>query len=48
MLASCAKLVLVGRAGDRRSRHANDAGGTAFVVLGVAVIGAGLYALFTD
>ncbi len=37
---------------DRRSRHANDAGGTALVAAGVAVIaaliGAGLYALCTD
>jgi hypothetical protein len=37
---------------DRRARHQNDAGGAALVVLGVAVlaalIGAGLYALFTD
>jgi hypothetical protein len=37
---------------DRRARHANDATGTALVVIGVAVIaaliGAGLYALFTD
>jgi hypothetical protein len=37
---------------DRRARHANDAGGTALVALGIAVIaaliGAGLYALFTD
>jgi hypothetical protein len=37
---------------DRRARHANDGTGTALVVLGVAVIaaliGAGLYALFTD
>ena len=37
---------------DRRSRHANDATGTALVVVGIAVIaaliGAGLYALFTD
>jgi hypothetical protein len=37
---------------DRRSRHTNDAAGTALVVLGVAVIaaliGAGLYTLFTD
>ena len=37
---------------DRRSRHAGDATGAALVVMGVAVlaalIGAGLYALFTD
>ena len=37
---------------DRRSRHAGDVSGTALVVVGVAVIaaliGAGLYALFTD
>jgi hypothetical protein len=37
---------------DRRSRHSGDVTGAAFVVFGVAVIaaliGAGLYALFTD
>ena len=37
---------------DRRARHTGDVTGTVFVVLGVAaiaaLIGAGLYALFTD
>ena len=37
---------------DRRSRHTGDATGTALIAVGVlvilALIGAGLYALFTD